>query len=82
MKASFRIAAPILLGLAGCSWPGPSLQGQPGLQYDVISFYNGRAMERGNVTTCRDWSERTFTFARDSSGKLQVVGMNGGQKSS
>lgn len=125
MKASFRTALPILLGLAGCSWPGPSLQGQPGLQYDVISFYNGRAMERsascpnpemqsitnsrivsddgeavtmdiryswvdwsqatdiggGNVTTCRDWSERTFTFARDTNGKLQVTGMSGGQKS-
>lgn len=126
MTASIRSAALVLIGLAGCSWPGPSLQGQPGLQHDVISFYNNRAMERsascpnpemqsitsstitrddgqsvtmdiryywvdwsqatdingGNVTTCRDWSERTFDFARDSSGRLQVVGMSGAQKSS
>jgi hypothetical protein len=124
MRACFKIVVFALLGLAGCGYPGPSLQGQPGLQYDVISFYNGRAMERsatcpnpemqsitssrivsddgkvvsmdvryywvdwsqaadvgGNsVTTCRDWSERTFTLARGSNGKLEVVGMSGGQK--
>ena len=125
MSVSVRLAALALLGVSGCSWPGPSLQGQPGLQYQVISFYNGRAMERsavcpnpemqsitssriirdddqtvtmdiryywvdwsqavdingGNVTTCRDWSERNFTFTRDSAGKLQVVAMTGAQKS-
>lgn len=125
MTVSMRSAALVLLGLSGCSWPGPSLQGQPGLQYEVISFYNRRAMERsatcpnpemqsitssritrddgqnvtmdiryywvdwsqavdmagGNITTCRDWSERTFTFARDTGGKLQVVSMSGSQKS-
>jgi hypothetical protein len=118
-------AASVLLALAACSCAGPSLQGQPGLQYQVISFYNARAMERsaacpnpemqsitssritrdeghtvamdiryywvdwsqaddingGNITTCRDWDERTFTFARDSAGKLQVVAMTGAQKS-
>jgi len=125
MRVSARLTALLLLGLSACSWPGPSLQGQPGLQYEVIIFYNGRAMERsaacpnpemqsitssriigddgqtvtmdiryywvdwsqandingGSVTTCRDWSERNFTFTRDSAGKLQVVAMTGAQKS-
>ncbi|MGD9508940.1 MAG: hypothetical protein AB7I59_08565 [Geminicoccaceae bacterium] len=118
-------AASVLFALAACSCAGPSLHGQPGLQHEVISFYNARAMERGatcpnpemqsitssqiardegqtvvmdiryywvdwsqavdinggNVTTCRDWNDRTFTFARDSAGKLQVVAMTGAQKS-
>src|SRR5688572_22435105 len=100
--------------LAGCGWQGPSLAGYPGLQYQVISFYDDRATERsaacpnpemqsitsnrvvedtpervvmdvryywidwsqgtdvqgGTVTTCRDWSERTFTFSRTSDGGL------------
>lgn len=117
---------PLLLGLAGCGWPGPSLQGQPGLQFAVTSFYDGRAMERsatcpnpemqtitgstivsddgrnvvmdiryswidwsqafdvgnGTVTTCRDRNERTFTFVRDTDGRLQVVAMSGEQKRS
>lgn len=123
LRASLA-AVPLLLGLSACGWQGPSLQGQPGLQYEVTSFYGGRAMERsatcpnpemqsitssrivsddgrtvtmdiryywvdwsqavdingGNITTCRDWSERTFTFARDTAGKLQVVAMSGEQK--
>ena len=32
--------------LAGCSYQGPSLAGQPGLQWQVISFYGDRATER------------------------------------
>lgn len=123
-RRAVRHALPLLLGLAGCGWPGPSLQGQPGLQFAVTSFYDGRAMERsatcpnpemqtitrstivsddgrtvvmdiryswvdwsqafdlgnGTVTTCRDRNERTFTFLRDTDGRLQVVAMSGEQK--
>ena len=32
--------------LAGCGWQGPSLAGYPGLQHQVIGFYDDRAMER------------------------------------
>jgi hypothetical protein len=35
--------------LAGCGWRGPSLAGHPGLQWEVISFYGGRAMEENAV---------------------------------
>lgn len=33
------------LTLAACSWQGPSLAGQPGLQWEVESFYADRATE-------------------------------------
>ena len=117
-------------GLAGlspllaCNVPGPSLAGQPGLQWQVQSFYDGRAMERhatcpnprmqtisrteivedtpervvmdihyywvdesqaidvqgSSMTTCRDWGDRTFTFAKTTGGGLEVVSMTGAQK--
>jgi hypothetical protein len=35
----------------------------------------------GNATTCQDWGERTFTFARTSDGGLEVQSMTGPQKS-
>ena len=113
-----------VLVFAGCSWQGPALEGHPGLQYRVISYYRDHASERhaacpnpelqsitstqvvedqpervvmdiryywvdwsqatdvqgGSITTCRDWSERTFTFARSSDGTLQVVDMTGAEK--
>jgi hypothetical protein len=31
--------------LAACAWPGPSLEEQPGLQWQVQSFYGARAIE-------------------------------------
>jgi hypothetical protein len=31
--------------LAACAWPGPSLEGQPGLKWQVQSFYGARAIE-------------------------------------
>ena len=117
----------IVLGstaLGACSWQGPALAGYPGLQYQVVSFYDDRAMERsascpnphmqsvtryrivedtpdkvvmdinyywvdqsqavdvqgGSLTTCRDWGERTFTFARTSNGNLTVQSMTGEQR--
>ena len=120
-----RYAMPVTAAaLAACSGQGSSLAGYPGLQQQVISYYNGRAMERSascptpemravtsarvvedtpqrvvmdiryswvdwnqaadvggaNVTTCNDWGERTFTFARSGTGTLGVVGMTGEQK--
>ena len=42
-----RTAALLLaLSLAACNTQGPSLAGQPGLQWQVVSFYGDRAMER------------------------------------
>jgi hypothetical protein len=38
------VVAP-LAALAACGWRGPGLAGYPGLQWDVVSFYGGRAME-------------------------------------
>jgi hypothetical protein len=32
------------------------------------------------MTTCRDWAERTFTFAKNSAGELRVQSMTGEQK--
>jgi hypothetical protein len=31
--------------LAGCAWQGPALDGHPGLQWQVQSFYGARAIE-------------------------------------
>jgi hypothetical protein len=31
--------------LAGCGWQGPPLAGHEGLQWQVVSYYGGRAME-------------------------------------
>ena len=124
MRACRGIVLLAAVATAGCSWQGPSLAGYPGLQYRVISYYDGRAMERGancpnpelqtitgtrvieetpervvmevryywvdwsqatdvrgaNVTTCRDWSARTFTFTRNTDGNLLVESMTGAQK--
>lgn len=38
------VVAP-LAALAACGWRGPGLAGYPGLQWDVVGFYGGRAME-------------------------------------
>ena len=43
----FRLLGLLSMGvLAACNAQGPSLAGQPGLQWQVISFYDDRAMER------------------------------------
>jgi hypothetical protein len=39
------------LGLAGCSVEGPSLAGQPGLQWQVKRFFDGKATEVGGSCT-------------------------------
>ena len=126
-----RWSAPLLAAvLAGCGWQGPSLAGYPGLQWQVMSYYNTHAMERnaacpipqmdavqakvvdetptqvvmnvryhwydesqsgsgddmipgsgsGVLGYCNDWGERTFTFAKNSQGGLDVVSMTGPQR--
>jgi hypothetical protein len=124
MTASRTVVLLLPTALVGCGWQGPSLAGYPGLQRQVISFYDDRAMERsaacpnpkmqsiasnrvvedapervvmdvryywidwsqatdiagGDITTCRDWSERTFTFERTSDGGLEVRSMSGPQR--
>ena len=33
------------LVVAACGWRGPALLGQPGLQFGLMSYYDGRALE-------------------------------------
>ena len=47
------------------------------VRYYRVDWSQASEVGGGNVTTCRDWSERTFTFARASDGQLGVVGMTG-----
>ena len=42
----------VLMGmLMGCSWQGPALAGHPGLQYQVTSYYQDNAIEKGMSCT-------------------------------
>ena len=126
MRRSTRFPLTMVLAaaLAGCGWQGPPLAGYPGLQWQVISYYGGRATEAnamcpnpeiqavtraevieqtpervvmdlhyhwvddgqtvdtgegGSRIVCADWGRRRFTFARNSAGGLEVVGMTGPQ---
>lgn len=60
--------------VAGCNYPGPPLQGQPGLQFEVISFYNGLAMERS--ATCPNPEMQSITRSRITEDKDQKVIMD------
>jgi hypothetical protein len=40
-----RRALLLAMALAGCGWQGPPLAGHEGLQWQVVSYYGGRAME-------------------------------------
>ena len=37
-------------------------------------------VQGSSMTTCRDWGDRTFTFAKTTGGGLEVVSMTGAQK--
>jgi len=52
----------VLATLAGCSYQGPSLAGQPGLQWQVMSFYGDRAIEQD--ASCNSPQMRTITSTR------------------
>lgn len=63
MKVSVRHS--VVVGLAvlvACSYQGPELAGQPGLQREVMSFYATRATERS--FTCNSPRMRTITSSR------------------
>ena len=63
MRVSVRHS--IVVGLAvlvACSYQGPELAGQPGLQWEVMSFYAARATER--AFTCNAPRMRTITSTR------------------
>ena len=63
MRMSFRHSIVAgLAALAACSYPGPELVGQPGLQWEVMSFYAARATERS--FTCNSPRMRTITATR------------------
>ena len=48
--------------LVACSYQGPELAGQPGLQWQVMSFYAARATER--AFTCNAPRMRPITSTR------------------
>ncbi len=50
------------------------------LRYYWVDWSQATDAQGGSITTCRDWGERTFTFARGSDGSLQVQSMTGPQK--
>ena len=52
------------------------------IRYYWVDWSQASDIGGASVTTCRDWSERTFTFAPGSDGTLEVVGMTGGLKRS
>lgn len=50
------------------------------IRYYWVDWSQAVDVQGGSVTTCRDWSERTFTFARNSDGSLQPQSMTGPRK--
>ena len=50
------------------------------IRYYWIDWSQATDVQGSSITTCRDWNERTFTFARNSAGELDVVSMTGAQK--
>lgn len=57
-----RVAIVILVALAACGYQDSELAGQPGLQWQVMSFYAARATER--AFTCNAPRMRTITSTR------------------
>lgn len=52
------------------------------IRYYWVDWSQASDIGGASVTTCRDWSERIFSFAPRSDGTLEVVGMTGGRKRS
>ena len=50
------------------------------IRYYWVDWSQATDVQGGSVTTCRDWGERTFTFARTTGGGLGVASMTGAQK--
>ena len=53
---------PILLVVSGCSLEGPALAGYPGLQFQVVSYYDNNALEMN--ATCTQPRMRAVTGTR------------------
>ena len=65
---------PILMVLAGCDMKGPPLAGYPGLQFQVISYYDNNAIEQN--ATCTQPRMRSVTRTRIIDETPQQVVMN------
>ena len=50
------------------------------VRYYWVDWSQATDLGGASITTCRDWASRTFTFAPDTAGNLQVVGMSGPTK--
>ena len=64
-KIARIVLLPFLLAQAGCDYKGPALAGYPGLQFQVISYYDNNALEQ--KATCTQPRMRSVT-------RTQVVG--------
>ena len=64
-KIARIVLLPFLLAQAGCDYKGPALAGYPGLQFQVISYYDNNALEQN--ATCTQPRMRSVT-------RTQVVG--------
>ena len=69
-----RALLPLALLLAGCNVQGPGLAGYPGLQFQVISFYDTNAIEQN--ATCTQPRMRSVTGAQVIDENQQQVIMN------
>jgi hypothetical protein len=50
------------------------------IRYYWVDWSQATDIGSGSITTCRDWGERTFTFARATDGSLEPLSMTGAQK--
>lgn len=69
-----RALIPLALLLAGCNVQGPALAGYPGLQFQVVSFYDTNAIEQN--ATCTQPRMRSVTGAQVIDENQQQVVMN------
>lgn len=69
-----RALLPLALLLSGCNVQGPGLAGYPGLQFQVVSFYDNNAIEQN--ATCTQPRMRSVTGAQVIDENQQQVVMN------
>lgn len=69
-----RALIPLALLLAGCNVQGPALAGYPGLQFQVVSFYDTNAIEQN--ATCTQPRMRSVTGTQVIDENQQQVVMN------
>ncbi len=66
-------AAAVAIGLAGCSWQGPSLVGLPGAQYQVTSYYANNAVEKSMSCTQPAMTPVRSTVLSDDGRQVEVL---------